>query len=189
MSELYYKNLSILTRVLICLLILNVLMPMSSGAEQEDTVDLGENGFSSPIQFREIHKDMPTKSMFGSISQKINIRPIKFSYKSTIPKHYGETLFRHSSFKKNLSLPIGTKILIFSLYDKDSLRIASTVNFDYGLCIDYKSMDDIRDFKQKAGIKKPIQLANSEMIKALGATSYPALVTVHDDELEIQEGF
>ncbi|MDP3787284.1 MAG: hypothetical protein Q8R05_07075 [Candidatus Omnitrophota bacterium] len=168
----------------------SVLIPVSSEARnREDTVDLGETGFTSPIQFRGIDKEMPTHGMFEGVSRKINIQPIKFSYKSAIPKHYGLPITRYLSFRKNLSLPIGAKIFVFSCYDEDSIKIASAVNFDYGLCIDYKSMDDVRDFKERAGIKRPVQIADDEMIKALGITSYPALVTVHNDELEIQEGF
>ena len=186
----YYKNLSLFTRFLALLFLLNVLIPVSSEARDgEDAVDLGETGFSSPIQFKEIDKKMPARGMFGNISQNINIRPIKFSYKSAIPKHYGLPITRYLSFRKNLSLPIGAKIFVFSCYDEDSIKIASAVNFDYGLCIDSKSMDDIRDFKERAGIKRPVQIASDETVKALGVTSYPALVTVHDDELEIQEGF
>ena len=186
----YHKNLSLFTRFLALLFFLNVLIPVSSEARgRENAIDLGETGFSSPIQFREIGKEMPARGMFRNISQNINIRPIKFSYQSAIPKHYGLPLTRHLSFRKNLSLPIGAKIFVFSCYDEDSIKIASIVNFDYGLCIDYKSMDDIRDFKEKAGIKRPVQIADDETVKALGVTSYPALVTVHDDELEIKEGF
>ena len=186
----YYKNLSLFTRFLALLFFLNALIPVSSEArDREDAVDLGETGFSSPIQFREIGKEMLAHGMFGNISQNINIRPIKFSYKSAIPKHYGTPITRHLSFRKNLSLPIGAKIFIFSCYDEKSIKVASMVNFDYGLCLDYKSMDDVRDFKERAGIKRPVQIVDDETVKALGVTSYPALVTVHDDELEIQEGF
>ena len=186
----YHKNLSFFTRFLALLFILNILIPVSSEARgREDAIDLGETGFSSPIQFTETGKDYAKQGTFRNVSQNINIRPIKFSYKSAIPKHYGSPLTRHLSFRKNLSLPIGAKIFVFSCYDEDSIKIASAVNFDYGLCIDYKSMDDVRDFKERAGIKRPVQIVDDETVKALGVTSYPALVTVHDDELEIQEGF
>jgi hypothetical protein len=138
----YHKNLSLFTRFLALLFFLNALIPVSSEArDREDAVDLGEIGFSSPIQFREIGKEMPARGMFRNISQNINIRPIKFSYKSAIPKHYGAPITRHLSFRKNLSLPIGAKIFVFSCYDEDSIKIASAVNFDYGLCVDYKSID------------------------------------------------
>ena len=187
---LYYKNLSLFTRFLALLFFLNALIPVSSEArDREDAVDLGETGFSSPIQFREIGKEMPARGMFRNISQNINIRPIKFSYKSDLPEHGGRPTIRHVSFRKNLSFPISAKIFVFSCYGAESIKIASIVNFDYGLCIDYKSMDDVRDFKERAGIKRAVQIANDETVKALGVTSYPALVTVHDDELEIQEGF
>ena len=186
----YHKNLSFFTRFLALLFILDILIPVSSEARgRENAIDLGETGFSSPIQFREIDKEMPAHGMFRNISQNINIRPIKFSYKSDLPEHDGRPTIRHVSFRKNLSLPIGTKIFVFSCYDEESIKIASAVNFDYGLCIDYKAMDDIRDFKERAGIKRPVQIANDETVKALGVTSYPALITIHDDELEIQEGF
>ena len=137
----------------------------------------------------EIDKEMPAHGMLRNISQNINIRPIKFSYKSDLPEHDGRPTIRRVSFRKNLSLPIGAKIFVFSCYDEESIKVASMVNFDYGLCIDYKSMDDIRDFKERAGIKRPVQIASDETVKAFGVTSYPALITVHDDELEIQEGF
>ena len=162
---------------------------MSYGAERDDTVDLGETGFSSPIQFREIHKEMPMYGMFGRASQKINIRPIKFSYKSNLPEHDGPPATRHVSFRKNSNLPVEAKIFVFSCYDEESVKAASVINFDYGLCINYKSMDDIRGFKERAGIKRPVQIANDEMVKAFGVSSYPALITVHDNEFEIQEGF
>jgi len=174
-------------RVLLFLLILNTLISVSYA--KEDTVDLGETGFSSPVQFREIDKDRAWQGVLGNVSKKINIQLIKLSYKSNISKHYGPPATRHLSFRKNLSLPIGAKIFIFSCYDEESAKIAAAVNFDYGLCIEYRSMDDIRDFKVMAGIKKPVEIANDETVKALGITSYPALVTVHNDELEIQEGF
>ena len=67
--------------------------------------------------------------------------------------------------------------------------MASIVNFDYGLCIEYKSMDDIRDFKKELKLKQPIAMSNDETVKAFGVSSYPALITVNDNEFEIQEGF
>lgn len=187
MSMFYHKNLALLMRILFYLLVLNALTSLSYA--KEDTVNLGETGFSSPIQLRKIDKRYPAKDLFGNVSKKINVNPIKFSYKSSIPKHLGTPQIRRLNFKKNLNLPIGAKIFVFSCHDEESIRIAPKVNFDYGLSIEYKSMNDIRDFKAMTGIKKPVQLANDRIVKAFGITSYPALITVHDDELEIQEGF
>ena len=117
----YYKNLSLFTRFLVLLFSLNLLISVSSDARAgEDTIDLGETGFSSPIQFREIDKEMPAHGMLRNISQNINIRPIKFSYKSDLPEHDGRPTIRHVSFRKNLSLPVGAKIFIFSCYDEKS---------------------------------------------------------------------
>ena len=85
--------------------------------------------------------------------------------------------------------PLGTKIFVFSLYGEESLQAASIVSFDYGLCIEYRSMDDIRDFKKSLKLNQPISISNDETVKAFGVTSYPALITVRDNEFEIQEGF
>jgi len=142
-----------------------------------------------PPQTGKIDKDYARQSIFWNASQNVSIKPLEFSYRSALPRHYDPSTTRRLSFGKNLSLPTGAKIFVFSCYDEESLKMAQAVDFDYGLCVEYKSMDDIRDFKAKAGMRQPVQMANDEMAKAFGITSYPALITVHDGELEIQEGF
>ena len=66
---------------------------------------------------------------------------------------------------------------------------ASVVGFDCGICIEYKSMDDIKEFKKELKLNQPIAMSNDETVKAFGVSAYPALITVHDNEFEIQEGF
>jgi len=180
----YYKD---LVRLAWVLFFLNLLFTASYA--KEDTIDLGETGFSSPVQFKETDKDYAGQYILRNIPKNINLKEIKFFYKSALPKHEGPSTTRRSSFRKNLGLPAGVKIFVFSCYDPESARVAPTLNLDYGLCIEYKSLDDIRDFKERVGIRQPVQIANDEMVKALGVTSYPALITVREDELEIQEGF
>ena len=186
---LYYKNLSNFTRFLTIIVFLDVLIPVSSRAEREDTVDLGETGFTSPARFRKTAKDYIMKGISGNIPQETKPKTPKLFYKSAIPKHQGSPAIRHSSFRKNPGLPIGAKIFVFSCDDEESLKMASTVNFDYGLCIEYESMDEIRDFKKSLKLTQPVGTADDETLKAFGVSSYPALITVHDDEFEIQEGF
>ena len=187
MGMFYYKNLSILKRSLFYLLLINAMTSVSYA--KEDATDLGETGFTSSIRPGKIDKDYARQNIFGNVPKNISLEKIKFSYRSALPRHYGPSTTRRLSFRKNLSLPTGAKIFVFSCYDEESLKMAKTADFDYGLCVEYKSMDDIRDFKVKAGMRQPVQIANDEMAKAFGITSYPALITVHDGELEIQEGF
>ena len=47
----------------------------------------------------------------------------------------------------------------------------------------------IIDFKNKAGIKQPLEAANAGIVSAYGINSYPALIRIKEDEYEIQEGF
>ena len=129
------------------------------------------------------------RSILDGVSGNKNSRPINLFFKSNLPRHSGPPETKHVSFKKNLSIPIGTKIFVFSCFDEASTELAPTLGFDYGLCIDYNSLNDIEDFRNKTGISKPVQAANDEIIKAFGVTSYPALITVKEDEFQIQEGF
>ena len=101
----------------------------------------------------------------------------------------GSPEIRYIGFKKNPSIPQGTKIFVFSCYDEESIGLAKRLDFDYGLCIDYNSLNDIEDFKNKAGIKQPVEAANAGIVSAYGINSYPALIRIKEDEYEIQEGF
>ena len=183
----YRKNRS----YLILLLFFSVMLSgsMSLSYAKEDTTDLGETGFTAQVQVRETGKDYLTQNIPVNISQNIILKPPTIFYKSSLPKHGRPSVTRHISFRKNPSLPIGTKIFVFSCYDEESLRVASIVNFGYGLCIEYKSINDIEEFKKILNLKQPITMSNDETVKAFGVSSYPALIKVHENEFEIQEGF
>ena len=81
--------------------------------------------------------------------------------------------------------------MFFHAMTKNPSGLVKRLDFDYGLCIDYKSLSDIVDFKNKTGIKQPIEAANERIVSAYGINSYPALITVKEkeNELQIQEGF
>ena len=181
------KNISYLISLLFCSMMLNGSISLSYA--KEETIDLGETGFTAQVQVRETGKDYFAKSIANNIRPDITLRPPNLFYKSTLPKHEGSPVTKHISFRKNSGLPMGTKIFIFSCYDEESLRVASTVNFGYGLCIEYKSINDIEEFKKILNLKQPITMSNDETVKVFGVSSYPALITVRDNEFEIQEGF
>ena len=183
----YRKNRSYLILPLFCSIILNGSISFSYA--KENTIDLGDTGFTSQVKLGETGKDYITQNIPVNIPQNIILKPPNVFYKSSLPKHEGPSVTKHISFRKNLGLPIGTKIFVFSYYDEESLRAASIVKFDYGLCIEYKSMDDMKEFKKELKLNQPIAMSNDETIKAFGVSTYPALITVHDNEFEIQEGF
>lgn len=124
-----------------------------------------------------------------TVSPNINSAPVKLAYKSKIVKHVGPPETRHINFVKNLGIPIGTRIFIFSCYDEESIRVASEIKFDYGFCIECKLISDIEDFKKKAGMKQPAYIANDQIVESFNVTSYPALITVKKDVFQIQEGY
>jgi len=150
----------------------------------EEIIDLGETGFSCPLEIK-----TNGENFLAAPRNNFSINPVNISYKSGLGKHDGSPEIRLIGFKKNPSIPQGTKIFVFSCYDEESLGLAKRLDFDYGLCIDYNSLSDIEDFKNKAGIKQPVEAANAGIVSAYGINSYPALIRVKEDEYEIQEGF
>ena len=59
--------------VLFCLIILNG----SLSYAKEDTIDLGETGFTAQVQVKETGKDYFARSIANNIPPDINIRPLK----------------------------------------------------------------------------------------------------------------
>ena len=171
-----------LTRLLFCFFILILSAAVSFASE--DITDLGETGFSCPLAIKTNGESFLTASR-----NNFSLNLVNLSYKSGLSKHDGSPEIRHISFNKNLVIPQGTKIFVFSCYDVESLSLAKRLDFDYGLCIDYNSLSDIEDFKNKAGIKQPLEAANAGIVSAYGINSYPALIRIKEDEYEIQEGF
>ena len=171
-----------LVRLLLCLFFLAAFASVSYPSE--DIIDLGEIGFSCPRDFKKSEKSLPL-----TLKNNVYLNPINLAYKSKLPEHTGPSETRHLSFKKNLNTPIGARIFVFSCYDAQSIKLASKLDFDYGLCIEYKSLADLDDFRKQAGIKQPVQIANDEIVEYFKISSYPALITVKEDEFEIQEGF
>lgn len=178
----YYENPIKIARYLFCLFFLGTLVSVSFASE--DITDLGETGFSCPLAIKtngESFLILPKNNLY--------LNPLNLSYKSGLNKHDGPPEIRHIGFKKNLGIPQGTRIFVFSCYDEESIELVKKLDFDYGLCVDYKSLSDIEDFKNKAGIKQPVETANERIVSAFGINSYPALITAKEDEFEIQEGF
>lgn len=171
-----------LTRLVFCLFFL--ILSASISLASQDIIDLGETGFSCPLEVK-----TKEKSFLTAPKNNLYLKSLNLSYKSGLNKHDGQPEIRHLSFKKNPGIPQGTRIFVFSCYDEESLDLAKRLDFDYGLCIEYKSLSDIGDFKNKAGIKQPVEIANERIVLAYGFNSYPALITVKEDELQIQEGF
>ncbi len=70
----YHKNQSNLILVLSCLVILNESMPLSYA--KEDTIDLGETGFTSFFQFNKSNEDYLKQDISRNTPQDINVKPV-----------------------------------------------------------------------------------------------------------------
>jgi hypothetical protein len=180
----YYETFLKLLGLLLCLFFLS-LFTLGSFA-LSDVIDLGEIGFSCPLDLSKLENDYAVINK--NVPGKVNLGILNPSYESNLVKHNGPPSVRRFKFKEKLKIPLEAKIFVFSCYDQESIKLASQVNFDYGLCIEYKSLVDIENFRQKTGIKQPVQTANDQMVNSFKITSYPGLITVKSDEIEIQEG-
>jgi len=155
----------------------------------EGIIDLGEDGFVCPLNVAQIKQNYSEKIKSASALGSIKHDPIDIAYQSNLKKHIGPLRFSRISKTTFPAIPTGTKILVISVNDAQSMAIAPQISANYALAIDYASLQDIAEFQAKAGVKYPIQPATEDYINAFKINSYPALVTFKENEIEVQEGF
>ena len=90
-----------LTRLLFCFFALILFVSISFASE--DTIDLGETGFSCPLAIK-----TNGEGLLAAPMNNFSLNPINLSYKSGLSKHDGSPEIRHISFNKNLVIPQGT---------------------------------------------------------------------------------
>jgi hypothetical protein len=162
---------------------------IGKGFGVEDVIDLGEYGFVCPLNAVQLKQEYAEEINRAIALNPINQSPINISYRSNLKKHVGPAKINRIPKEMLPTIPAGTKILILSVNDAQSMAIAPQFSANYALAIDYASLQDIAEFQTKTGVKYPIQPATEDYIKAFKLHSYPALVTIKDNEIEIQEGF
>lgn len=160
-----------------------------SSALAEEIVNLGDDGFICPLNTTQLKQEYSEEITHAVTLNPISQKPIDLSFHSNLKKHIGPAKINSIPKKVFSTVPSGTRIFFFSAGDTQSIEIAPQISANYGLCVNYNSLEDISNFQQKAGIKYPVQPATQDYIDAFKISSYPALVTIKDNEIEIQEGF
>lgn len=155
----------------------------------EEIIDLGEDGFVCPLNPAQLKQEYSEEITHAVTLNPVSQNPIDISFHSNLKKHIGPAKINKIPKGMLSTIPSGTKIFFFSADDTQSIEIAPQISANYGLCVNYNSLEDIADFQQKAGIKYPVQPATQDYINTFKIGSYPALVTIKDNEIEIQEGF
>lgn len=77
-------------------------------------------------------------------------------------------------------------IFVFSAFDSSSIEKAKEINADYGLCIQYNSLEDIKAFREQSGARFPIALGNENIIRFFKINSYPCLITIQKGEVTVE---
>jgi len=170
-----------------------ILLLLFSGLCYADTIrviDLGVRGFTTPINRSEILSDYNRRlTDFGGAENPRIQAPSVPQFLPVLEKaQRGELSVKRFKLSGETALS-GKKIFVFSALDPVSLEVAQTVKPDYGICIEYRSLADIADFKKRAGINYMIQAGTEKTITFLKLKSYPAIVTAKEDIHAIPTGF
>lgn len=155
----------------------------------EEVIDLGVTGFTCKLNKAEILKDhnKNLNAPAGRVNLNFN-QEIDISYKARLSRHTGGLEVNHIKLEAKGAQPKKV-IYVFSASDSYSAEKAGEVNPDYGLCIEFNSLDDISAWREKAKVSWPIQIANDRIVRFLRLRSYPALVTIEGNEIEVKTGF
>ena len=165
--------------LLISFTILGVFM---SPAWAVDVRDLGSYGFTchmqKPSDFEQMKPDMDS----------LSLGHVDFSFH---PKGLSQSVKEKHKFvvKDNVGNLNNKTIFVFSALDKNSVNQSKTTAADYGICIEYNSLDDIKNFREASGVKYPIQLGNENIISFFKIQSYPALITIKNGTIYVESYF
>lgn len=84
---------------------------------------------------------------------------------------------------------IGKSVFVFGANDEASEAAATKVKADMGLCVEYKNLKDLADFRDRTKITFPVQLANDYIVSVFNLKSYPVLVKVTENTVEYSTDF
>ena len=129
---------------------LSVFIGKGFGVEK-DVIDLGEYGFVCPLNAAQLKQEYSEEINHAIALNPINQSPINISYRSNLKKHVGPAKINRIPKEMLPTIPAGTKILILSVNDAQSMAIAPQISANYALAIDYASLQDIAEFQTKQG--------------------------------------
>ena len=164
-----------------------ILFIWSSVLSAETIIDLGVVGFANNItksfsaNLRLSDNVVRSPEPYYKIKSNLNLSPNRGNQ----DKQPQTTIFK---LEKKTGGHKKT-ILIFSALDPASAQKTQGSKIDYGVCVEYNSLDDIIIFREKTGVTYPIQLADAELVKFLKITTLPALVLIEGDRVEVTTGF
>jgi len=166
----------------IFLLFLTFLTVYISPVLAMNIIDLGSYGFTCQAQ------KLPDFHQIYSDADSFSLEHIDFSYR---PKGLTKGAREELQFKlKGAPNSLNNKtIFVFSALDDNSVLRAKTVHADYGVCIAYNSLDDIKHFREASGVTFPIQLGNDDTISFFKIQSYPALITINNGTVYVKTNF
>ncbi len=158
-------------------------------AQDRVVIDLGKQGFTTPVDLQAIAKDNLETSAADEASSPLDFSQIpELSFTTALPLYTGKATFRTKmapDFKgKDVMLFFGTQ-------DETSVELAKKFSgrITIGYCLNYHTTDDIAAFKQEGGCKFPVQpVLTDELPKMLDVEAYPAIVEIEDGKVTVKEG-
>jgi len=150
---------------------------LSPGAKAQDPIDLGTEGGtcemtvqSVPIVDTQLPQTIEEPSFAANLEKWTN-----GSYSTQRPDM--------------LKAYIGKLVFVFGANDEASEAAAIKVKADIGLCVEYRNLKDLADFRDRTKITFPVQLANGYIVSVFNLKSYPVLVKVTENTVEYSTDF
>jgi len=121
--------------------------------------------------------------------QKIEVQYPSISFKTSLPVAT-TTKIRTIKLKNKTHFPDGTKFVFFGIDEVSKEFFKKKKNFNYGYCINFKNLKEIKDFKEQLSLSFPIGILMDDSVlkEVFGITSYPSVVEVQGNVLIIKEG-
>ena len=169
--------------------VLSAFMVDALFAQEPGSVDLGKQGFTTPVDLQAIAKDNSQINTVDETSSQLDFSQIpELSFTTKMPLYTGKATFRTKMLPDFKGKDV---MLFFGTQDDVSVELAKKFNgrITIGYCLNYRTTDEIAVFKHEAGCKFPVQPILSDALpKMLDVESYPAIVEIEDGKVTVKEG-
>jgi len=172
------------------ILFLGIFLLWQTPTFSQKVIDLGVVGQTcrvSPQKIRSSHNKYLHQGITINKEEYIqNVRrQLSVSYDGTNKLNQGGQGYQYKLKAENL--PFNEKrIYVFSALDSQSIETGKRLKADIGICIKYRSLEDIKSYREKTGVEYPIKLGNDSVIDLLRIKSYPSLLIIKNGEVTVE---
>jgi hypothetical protein len=143
-------------------------------------------GEIDPVKISHSNQQYISRFQIPEIQPQIEYPQIAFKTSlpvATTPKIHTIKLQSKTTF------PSGTRFVFFGVDEVSKQLFEKEKKFDYGYCINFNSLQELKKFKEEMNLNFPIGLASDDVLKQVfKVSSYPVVIEIQENLLIIKEG-